>query len=108
MTTALPATNAAPKTRRVGHRGSAGATTVRPPRGHGPVDRWSSRPRLAVVPRESASGGSGGGGAARAAPAPRPRPRRARVGGVRGGGARGGGPGGGGVRGGGVRGGGVR
>src|SRR3954468_22777616 len=62
MTTALPATNAAPKIRRVGHRGSAGATTVRPPRGHGPVDRWSSRPRLAVVPSESASVGSEGVG----------------------------------------------
>src|SRR4051812_14351689 len=60
MTTALPATNAAPKIRRVGHRGSAGATTVRPPPGHGPVDRWSSRPRLAVVPSESASVGSEG------------------------------------------------
>src|SRR4051794_9173723 len=62
MTTALPAMNAAPKIRRVGHRGSAGATTVRPPPGHGPVDRWSSRPRLAVVPSESASVGSEGGG----------------------------------------------
>src|SRR3954452_3072306 len=62
MTTALPATNAAPKIRRVGHRGSAGATTVRPPPGHGPVDRWSSRPRLAVVPSESASVGSEGVG----------------------------------------------
>src|SRR4051812_41694041 len=62
MTTALPATKAAPKIRRVGHRGSAGATTVRPPRGHGPVDRWSSRPGLAVVPSESASVGSEGVG----------------------------------------------
>src|SRR4051795_7020277 len=63
MTTALPATNAAPKIRRVGHRGSAGATTGRPPPGHGPADRWSSRPRLAVVPSESASVGPEGGGA---------------------------------------------
>src|SRR3954464_422739 len=62
MTTALPATNAAPKIRRVGHRGSAGATTARPPRGHGPVDRWSSPARFAVVPSESASVGSEGGG----------------------------------------------
>src|SRR3954451_4954302 len=62
MTTALPAMNAAPKIRRVGHRGSAGATTVRPLRGHGPVDRWSSRARLAVVPSESASVGTEGGG----------------------------------------------
>src|SRR3954465_12129940 len=62
MTTALPAPNAAPKTRRVGHRGAAGATTVRPPRGHGPVDRWSSPARFAVVPSESASVGSAGGG----------------------------------------------
>src|SRR3954466_9746995 len=62
MTTALPATNAAPKIRRVGHRGSAGATTVRPPRGHGPVDRWSSRSGLAAVPSEAPSGGAGGVG----------------------------------------------
>src|SRR4051795_10960931 len=62
MTTALPAMNAAPKIRRVGHRGSAGATAVRPPPGHGPVDRWSSRPRLAVVPSESEGVGSEGVG----------------------------------------------
>src|SRR3954470_12537344 len=61
MTTALPAMNAAPKIRRVGHRGSAGATTVRPPRGRGPVDPWSSRARLAGVPSESASVGTPAG-----------------------------------------------